>query len=62
MAKFLTELLAGIPWHGCQKNSDLKVKVSGLSSDSREIGPGMVFVALTGLREDGHQYIAQARA
>ena len=38
------------------------VEVSGLSSDSRQVGPGSVFVALKGSRVDGHAYIPQAVA
>jgi UDP-N-acetylmuramoyl-L-alanyl-D-glutamate--2,6-diaminopimelate ligase len=34
--------------------------VTGISSDSRHIQPGMVFVALVGSHTDGHQYIHQA--
>lgn len=34
--------------------------VIGISSDSRTVQPGMVFVALVGSHTDGHQYIRQA--
>jgi len=37
------------------------VAFSGLCSDSREISPGVLFVALPGERVDGHQFVAQAR-
>lgn len=34
--------------------------VSGISTDTRHIGPGQVFVALIGDRFDGHEFVAQA--
>jgi len=34
--------------------------VAGLTSDSRKVGPGVVFVALEGERTDGHRYVHQA--
>ncbi|MDX1740593.1 MAG: Mur ligase family protein, partial [Rhodothermales bacterium] len=39
---------------------DKDVKISGLSSDSREIGPDMVFVAIRGDKVDGHLFIDKA--
>jgi len=33
---------------------------TGISSDSREVEPGMLFAALPGERVDGHDYIAEA--
>ena len=36
------------------------VKVTGLSADSRQIGPGMVFAALKGVASEGRDYIPQA--
>ncbi len=58
MALPLIELLGSLSWHSANELPD--VLVTGLTSDSREIGPGMVFVALAGLRVDGHQYVGQA--
>ncbi|WBO23387.1 UDP-N-acetylmuramoyl-tripeptide--D-alanyl-D-alanine ligase [Sphingomonas abietis] len=34
--------------------------VSGVAYDSREVGPGDLFVALTGESTDGHRFVAQA--
>ncbi|MBS0478753.1 MAG: UDP-N-acetylmuramoyl-tripeptide--D-alanyl-D-alanine ligase [Proteobacteria bacterium] len=34
--------------------------VSGVTFDSREVGPGDLFVALTGERTDGHKFVDQA--
>lgn len=36
--------------------------VTGICSDSRQLQPGMVFVALPGTHTDGHQYLRQAVA
>ena len=36
--------------------------VSGVAYDSREVGPGDLFVALTGETTDGHRFVAQAFA
>lgn len=60
MALPLIELLGSCSWHSTNELPD--VLVTGLTSDSRETGSGMVFVALAGLRVDGHQYIGQAAA
>ena len=36
--------------------------VSGVAFDSREVGPGDLFVALKGEQSDGHKFVAQALA
>jgi UDP-N-acetylmuramoyl-tripeptide--D-alanyl-D-alanine ligase len=38
------------------------VAFTGVSSDSRKIAPGQLFVALTGPRFDGHAYLAEVAA
>ncbi|WAG80062.1 UDP-N-acetylmuramoyl-tripeptide--D-alanyl-D-alanine ligase [Metapseudomonas furukawaii] len=38
------------------------VSFDGVSSDSRKIGPGQLFVALVGPRFDGHDYLADVAA
>ncbi|HJR60035.1 MAG TPA: Mur ligase family protein [Vicinamibacterales bacterium] len=53
----LSELAAGYEIRGTS-NPD----ISGISEDSRRIGPGMLFVAVRGTAEDGHHYIADALA
>ena len=35
-------------------------KIRGLSADSRKVGPGFLFAALPGSREDGRSYIDHA--
>ena len=37
-------------------------EVSGVTFDSREVGPGDLFVAMPGTVSDGHQFVAQAFA
>jgi UDP-N-acetylmuramoyl-L-alanyl-D-glutamate--2,6-diaminopimelate ligase len=60
----LAELLAPLtfvhPTNASLATSFLDRPVTGISSDSRTIQPGMVFVALVGSHTDGHQYIDQA--
>lgn len=36
-------------------------KVGGISYDSRQVQPGDLFVAISGLQQDGHDYIAHAK-
>ncbi|HEU4758662.1 MAG TPA: Mur ligase family protein, partial [Dehalococcoidia bacterium] len=36
------------------------VSVSAVAFDSREVGPGCLFVAVPGLKQDGHNYLSQA--
>ena len=36
--------------------------ITGVTSDSREVSPGMLFVAVPGVAVDGHKYIPQALA
>lgn len=43
---------------GCRPTDTLE----GLTPDSREAGPGVAFVALAGVRGDGHAYVAKAAA
>jgi UDP-N-acetylmuramoyl-L-alanyl-D-glutamate--2,6-diaminopimelate ligase len=37
-----------------------RLSITGVTSDSRQVKPGSMFVALTGEHVDGHQFIAQA--
>lgn len=41
---------------------DMGVRVSGIAYDSRVVRPGELFVAVRGMREDGHKYAADAVA
>ena len=38
--------------------SALDARIIRVSSDSRDIGPGTIFVAFKGARVDGHSYMA----
>ncbi len=44
------------------RTSGADVRFSGVSTDTRAIGAGDLFVALRGERFDGHDFLAQARA
>lgn len=39
---------------------DLNTKITGVSTDTRNINPGDLFVALTGENSDGHKFLADA--
>jgi UDP-N-acetylmuramoyl-tripeptide--D-alanyl-D-alanine ligase len=39
----------------------LNFSASGVAFDSREVGPGDLFIALKGTQSDGHDFVAQAR-
>jgi UDP-N-acetylmuramoyl-L-alanyl-D-glutamate--2,6-diaminopimelate ligase len=54
----LSQLLASL----AQKDvwGNLEVEISGLASDSRQVKPGDLFVAIKGLNADGHDFIPQA--
>ncbi len=46
--------------HGCDPDS-LEAQVQGITTDSRAIVPGNLFVALKGERYDGHEFVARAK-
>ena len=48
--------------HGVITKSDLPdLEVAALTSDSRKVEPGFVFVAVPGVKVDGHDFIEQAQ-
>ena len=57
--KSLRELFFSIPcsWNG---KGELVTPIAFIHSDSRRIQPGDLFVAVKGLRSDGHGFIAEA--
>lgn len=60
MTRRLIDLLDNVEWRSPGKLTD--IMVSGIITDSRYAGPGMLFVALQGLTVDGHQYTREAAA
>ena len=55
----LHELLTSLPW---PRTSEEDVEITAIASDSRQVKPGHLFVALKGLEYDGHQFIPEALA
>lgn len=53
---YLKPLLHGLP------EDDLDVSFSQIQTDSRQVTPGSLYVALPGTQQDGHDFIAQALA
>lgn len=54
----LKEMLIGL--EGLKVKGDLEIEVKGLTSHSKEIKEGDLFVAIKGFSVDGHQYIEDA--
>jgi UDP-N-acetylmuramoyl-L-alanyl-D-glutamate--2,6-diaminopimelate ligase len=54
----LSELLQGVPWRRAGQDGD--PEIAGLCFDSRRAGKGDLFVAVKGLRQDGHAHAPQA--
>jgi UDP-N-acetylmuramoyl-L-alanyl-D-glutamate--2,6-diaminopimelate ligase len=43
-------------------HGSLNAEVTGLTDDSRQVKPGMLFIAVKGTKSDGHLYLKQAAA
>ncbi len=57
----LPDICSGLP--GSDMVGNLPgVQVAGIASDSREVKPGYIFVAIPGMVTDGHRFISQAVA
>lgn len=54
----LKEMLIGL--EGLKAKGNLDTEIKGISSNSKEIKEGYVFVAIKGFATDGHKYIANA--
>lgn len=58
MTKSLREILKSVKTSSVHGNLD--VEICGITSDSRKVAPGMLFVAVRGVNVDGHNYISAA--
>lgn len=58
MKKSLSSLLCALDEKQVTRNAS--VQVSGITSDSRRVTPGMLFVAVDGNHENGSEYIGEA--
>ncbi len=58
MTRILAELLDHLPT--LRVTGDARAEVSAVTSDSRAVQPGSVFVAVRGTQVDGHQFISEA--
>lgn len=56
----LAELAAGVP--GSVVESGGEAEITGIAYDSRKAGPGTLFVAIPGLKVDGHSFAAEVAA
>lgn len=54
----LQELLKVLEYK--ELNQDLDIDIAGITYDSRKVEEGYLFVAITGFKSDGHQFIANA--
>jgi UDP-N-acetylmuramoyl-L-alanyl-D-glutamate--2,6-diaminopimelate ligase len=60
MTILLTELVDALPRAKVRGHTD--VKVEAITSDSRRVAPGSLFVAYRGVSADGHDFVPQAVA
>jgi UDP-N-acetylmuramoyl-L-alanyl-D-glutamate--2,6-diaminopimelate ligase len=57
----LSALLSAVP-NVVSASGDLDVNIAGITSDSRQVAPGVLFVAYVGVGADGHRYVGDAIA
>jgi len=60
MTRALQQLVASMP--GVVLKGDPSLAISQVTADSRDAGPGVLFVAVRGTSGDGHRFLAQAVA
>jgi len=58
LTRQLNEILANVKI--TEISGNLEISISGVNFDSRQVAQGEVFVAVSGVHVDGHQYIAAA--
>jgi UDP-N-acetylmuramoyl-L-alanyl-D-glutamate--2,6-diaminopimelate ligase len=58
MAIALADLIAALP--SARVRGDTGVAIAAITCDSRQVGPGSLFVAYHGVAVDGHDYISKA--
>src|SRR5512147_2193557 len=56
----LREILDGLSGAKVVGDADLGAEVGAVQSDSRAVKPGDVFVAVKGIRSDGHAFVQTA--
>ncbi|MGB3532302.1 MAG: UDP-N-acetylmuramoyl-tripeptide--D-alanyl-D-alanine ligase [Microcoleaceae cyanobacterium] len=56
----LAQILTTPLWHGCENQG--VTPITGITTDSRHLKPGEVFLALSGERFDGHKFVEMALA
>jgi len=56
----LADIVRGVP--GAKLDGDGDVEVTGIAYDSRRVKPGDLFVAVSGIHEDGHAFAADSVA
>ncbi len=56
----LSELIARAGLQGASVLGDVAVRITDITSDSREVRPGALFVAMSGTKADGAQYVPEA--
>ncbi|PWU22771.1 MAG: UDP-N-acetylmuramoyl-L-alanyl-D-glutamate--2,6-diaminopimelate ligase [Bdellovibrio sp.] len=57
----LSELLLGLPGVSARQRGQLpEISVTAITQDSREVVPGSLFIAVKGIRADGHEFVSQA--
>ncbi len=59
-SKSLGDLFAFVDVWGAEGHQE--IQVCGVTDDSRQVKPGMLFVAVAGMTVDGHRFIADAQA
>ena len=58
MARTLAQLVEALPWARVVGRTDLPI--AAITADSRQVAPGVLFVAYQGVALDGHDYVDQA--